>query len=73
MNWGYYMQGYKSRELDKIGSQLSIQLNCPVHYPAYEKRLFECKCGITFPYFAVENAVESGDWAQIMNRHNGVE
>ncbi len=69
-SWGYYMQGADNqRELEADGKALFEHLNCPVHYPAFGKRLFECRCGIIFPRFVVQGAVESGDWSLILKQH----
>ena len=43
------MQPGLSRELEQAGAQLSIEVNCPIHYPAFNKNLFECKHGVVFP------------------------
>ena len=52
--WGYHQQMSQGwLEIDELGSQLSIELGCPVHYPAFGKRLFECKCGVIFPAYLV--------------------
>lgn len=64
------MQGGDNQEkLEREGSELNKHLSCPVHYPAFDKRLFECKCGVIFPRFVVEHAVESGDWEAILKLH----
>lgn len=69
-SWGYYIQGNgHQKEIDEAGSQLSIQLNCPVHYPAYNKRLFECRCGVLFPVFLADYAIMSGDWSVVLKHH----
>jgi hypothetical protein len=69
-SWGYYLQGNGAQhEIDRAGSELSIHLDCPVHYPAYGKRLDECRCGVTFPVFAVDGALASGDWTLIDKQH----
>lgn len=69
-SWGYYQQGNgHQQELDRWGSTLSTKLGCPVHYPAYGKRLFECRCGVTFPVFVVQGALESGDWSAVLKQH----
>jgi len=61
-SWGYYMQGNgHQREVDICGSQLSERLSCSVHYPAYGKRLFECRCGVLFPAYVVQAAVEEAE------------
>ena len=59
------MQGGFTYEIDRLGSKLSLQLHCPVHYPAFGKNLFECKCEVTFPVFMVRG----GDWEAIRKRH----
>ncbi len=52
--WGYYQQGAEQlQELEKLGLKLNYAIQCPVHYPAWGKRLFECKHGILFPVFFV--------------------
>ena len=54
-SWGYYIQGnLKEKEIDELGSRLSVIIHCPVHYPAYDKRMFECKCGVVFPLYLLE-------------------
>lgn len=69
-SWGYYQQGNgRQRDIDNAGSQLSLRLSCPVHYPAYEKRMFECKCGVLFPVFVVDAAISSGDWSVVEKQH----
>lgn len=40
-------------EVEELGVRLSTVLHCPVHYPAFGKRLFECKCNIIFPAYVV--------------------
>lgn len=67
MGWGAYVQSGFSRDLDAMGAKLSMHLKCPVHYPAYDKRLFECKCGIIFPVYMVEG----GDWEAMSRKHKG--
>ena len=69
-SWGYYMQGGQDiQDIEEMGKELSKILQCPVHYPAWGKRLFECKCNVIFPAFMVKYAVESGDWTKIMEQH----
>ena len=53
----------------EAGAELSKVLDCPVHYPANEKRMFECHCEIPFPLYMVEHAMETGDWESIEARH----
>ena len=64
--WGYYQQsGEQWLEIDKLGSQLSVEIDCPVHYPAFGKSLFECRCGVIFPAYLVAG----GNWELIRKRH----
>ncbi len=70
--WGAYMQNNHFEQIDKIGAALNLHLNCSVHYPAFDKRLFECKCNIIFPYWMVEHAVETGDWSMIDEKHRSL-
>lgn len=65
MVWGAYSQPGFDEEIDSLGSQLSIELSCPVHYPAYNKNLFECKCGVIFPLYLVKG----GNWKLIRQKH----
>ena len=69
-NLGYLQQGQdRLQELDSLGTKLSKVLGCPVHYPAFDKNLFRCKHGITFPVFMVKAAYETGNWGQIIRQH----
>ena len=52
-------------KLMRLGSQLSIEINCVVRYPAYDKRMFECGCGVTFPLFIVEGE----NWEMAKEKH----
>ena len=65
MSWGSYVQNGFNEELDQLGSQLSIKLDCAVHYPAYNKHLFECKCGVIFPIYYLKG----NSWEDIMQKH----
>jgi len=66
MAWGYYMQGNKQLvEVDQLGSKLSLEIGCAVHYPAFGKNLFECKCGVIFPLYLVR----SMDWDLLREKH----
>ena len=70
-SWGAFVQSGENFEmLESMGAELSKRIGCPVHYPAYNKRLFECRCLIPFPMFAVENAYRTGNWKQIIERHD---
>ena len=66
MTWGYFMQGSDQMvEVDELGSLLSEKINCPVHYPAFNKHLFECHCGVVFPVYLVK----SRNWELIKRKH----
>ena len=68
--WGYYMQGNeRTQEIEEWGAKLSTVLHCPVHYPAWGKRLFECHCSILFPLFVVQAAIDSDDWSAVVKQH----
>ena len=64
-SWGAYVQQGKLEELDQLGSRLSIEIGCPVHFPAYNKNLFECMCGVVFPLYLVKGQ----NWAMIKEKH----
>lgn len=67
---GYFQQGQDRQwELDNLGAKLSKVLDCPIHYPVFNKNLFGCKHGITFPVFMVKAAYETGNWDQIIRQH----
>ncbi|KKN75157.1 hypothetical protein LCGC14_0383160 [marine sediment metagenome] len=63
--WGYYLQTPEQRDVDELGSKLSVVLNCPVHFPAWGKNMFECLCGVIFPLYIVKG----GDWEKIKQKH----
>ena len=63
--WGIYVQNGNFEKVDRLGSQLSLAIGCPVHYPAYNKPIFECKHGVTFPLFSLEGE----NWEVIVQRH----
>ena len=64
--WGFFEQGSEDQqEVTDLGAQLSIHIGCPVHYPAWGKKIYECKCGVLFPFFAVSGK----DWIQIKKHH----
>ena len=64
-SWGAYVQGGNLEELDLLGSRLSLEISCSVHYPAYDKNMFECWCGVTFPVYLLEG----GDWDRVRELH----
>ena len=64
--WGYFMQGSDQLiEVDELGGLLSLAIHCPVHYPAFGKNLFECKCGVIFPLYLAK----SRNWELIRQKH----
>jgi len=63
--WGAYIQQGYTQEIDYLGAKLSIEIHCPVHYPAYNKNLFECRCGVIFPLYVVKGE----DWELIRKKH----
>ena len=71
MAWGIDAQqnlyGMDWETINRLGSKLSIELSCPIRYPAYNKRLFECKCGIVFPVYVVQQE----DWEGMKEKHKG--
>ncbi len=70
--WGAYVQGSNFQNLenlDLIGRELSLRIDCPVHYPAWDKPVFECKHLTQFPMFALKEAVKTNDWDYIVEHH----
>ncbi len=64
--WGFYsQQSDQMIEVDELGSELSLAIHCPVHYPAYNKHMFECTCGVLFPVYIVRTK----DWDKIRQKH----
>lgn len=63
MGWNYYTQ--QMEEMDSLGAILSKEIDCPVHHPAYNRNLYECKHGVIFPYYLVKG----GDWNLIRRKH----
>ncbi len=66
MVWGAYIQSGKLQEVDQLGSELSLVIHCAVHYPAYNKNLFERKCGVVFPLYLVKTK----NWEVIIQKHD---
>lgn len=53
--WGFFQQGNEQvQRIMMLGEKLNLAINCTVHYPAFGKNLFECKCNKTFPVYVVE-------------------
>ena len=61
----------KQSENDKLGAELSVRIHCPVRYleHSFQKPIFECKCEIPFPAYAVEGAMKSGNWSAVIKQH----
>ena len=68
-SWGVYLQGGRFQEIDQMGKALSLELGEPVHFPAFDKNLFECSCDKVFPYHMVKYASLTGDWSRIREKH----
>jgi|TARA_Y100000310_G_scaffold64447_1_gene59968 hypothetical protein len=66
-SWGYFQQGSNQlqTELEELGARLSQEIACPVHYPAYGKKVFECRCHVLFPHFFVQG----NDWTTVRKHH----
>ena len=68
--WGYYMQGSDQLvEVDELGSQLSLIIGCAVHYPAYAKNMFECRCGVCFPVGLVRGFIKYDKPIELLHKH----
>ena len=66
IGWGYLIQGSnRLKEVDELGSELSIAIHCPVHSPAFNKGLYECMCGVIFPLYILKY----NDWDMIRRKH----
>ncbi len=65
MVWGAYTQAGLTEEIDFLGAKLSVEIGCAVHYPAYNKNLFECHCGVIFPLYVVKEE----NWELLRNKH----
>lgn len=64
--WGFFIQGSDQQaEVMELGEKLSKAIHCPVHYPAYNKNMFECRCGVIFPVYLVKTE----DWDKINKKH----
>jgi hypothetical protein len=61
-----------NRETDNLGKELSTHLSCAVRLAPYSnnaKPIFECKHNIPFAMFVVKGAVSTGNWSEIIKRH----
>ncbi len=65
MVWGSYIQSGNLEEIDQLGSKLSVVIHCSVHFPAYNKNLFECHCGVVFPYYLLKG----DNWKLVKHKH----
>ena len=69
MGCGYLQQGSDQMiEVDELGTKLSLAIHCGVHYPAYNKRMFECKCGVLFPVYFLRGNLDN--WDIIRKKHD---
>jgi len=66
MTWRAYTQSGEPELIDSLGAELSRRINCPVHFPAYNKNIFECMCGVIFPLYVVKGK----DWPAIITKHD---
>jgi len=65
--WGFFEQGSdQQQEVMELGARLSIEIDCPVHYPAFGKHIYECHCRVLFPVFFVK----ANSWDIIRQKHN---
>ena len=68
MTWGAYVQPGLDEEIEALGAKLSVEIRCPIHYPAYNKKLYECMCGVVFPLYLLRMAETKG-WDVIREKH----
>ena len=52
--------------LDKLGSRLSLEIECPVRWPGFDKNGLTCKHGLFFPRFRLEG---DEDWSWTKREH----
>ena len=68
--WGYFQQGSdQMHEIMELGELLNSKIDCPVHYPAFGKNLFECKCNVIFPVYMVKGARAVDIWDLVYQVH----
>lgn len=60
------MQQGTTNNIDMLGRKLSLVIDCPVKWPGYDKNMFVCNCGITFPVFRLQG---SDDWSWAKEEH----
>lgn len=68
--WNPTMQQGESYEVDQLGRELSKQLHCTVRYGNFNKPMFECWHHVTFAAFVVRGAIMSGNWSDIIKKHD---
>lgn len=60
------MQQGNFSEVDRLGCRLSLEINCALKYPAFNKNAFICRCGITFPLYRLRG---SDNWTWVKEEH----
>jgi hypothetical protein len=56
--------------LDELGLALSNHIKCAVVLDSrVAKPSFTCKCGVSFPVFSVQGAVQYNIWNSVLARH----
>lgn len=69
-DWGYTMQGNAEwEEIDQLGIYLNLTIDCAIHYPAFGKRLFECKHGVIFPVYVVKQYFKFDGQLELKSKH----
>ncbi|KKN76479.1 hypothetical protein LCGC14_0369880 [marine sediment metagenome] len=53
--------------IDYLGSRLSVEIDCPVKWPGFDKNMFVCKCDKVFPIYRLRG---SDDWNWVKEEHN---
>lgn len=61
MNWEKH-QPTLDESVDRMGIELSLAIHCAVHFPAYNKRVFECEHGVIFPVYM--NQYDKAAWVK---------
>jgi len=57
------------QEIMELGALLERVIDCPVHYPAFGKNLFECMCNRVFPVYLVRGAQAINDLDRLVKFH----
>lgn len=58
-----------NNDLDEMGADLSMIINCPVRLNPYGVPKFECVHLVQFPLFAVKPAWQTNKWYDIYRKH----